>query len=120
MQNVVKQSDPPMDVFTVTKKITNSSCLAELESMRLLEKDSTAIHLDEYYLEGARNYHKLTEDRFVREHPAAFQLIESYAEQQNIIYDYIFYARPDLYWLTLTLGGALVSSFARWGRSVWL
>ncbi len=52
MQNVVKQLDPPMDVFTFTKKITNSSCLAELESMRLLELDSTVCRFDENYLEG--------------------------------------------------------------------
>jgi hypothetical protein len=98
IQNVVKQSDPPMDVFTFTKKITNSSCLAELESMRLLELDSTVCHFDENYREGERQNAISTEDRFVRQHTEAFQLIESYAEQLNIDYDFIFYTRPDLFY----------------------
>jgi hypothetical protein len=98
MQNVVKQSEPPMDVFTFTKKITNSSCLADLESMRLLQLDSTVCRFDENYLEGQLNYLQITEDRFVRQHTEAFQLIESYAEQQSIKYEYIFYTRPDLFY----------------------
>jgi len=99
MQNVVKQSDPPMDVFVFTKNITNSSCLVDLESMRLLELDSTAIHFDENYLkEPTDDQRQITEDRFVRQQTAAFQMIESYAEQHNINYDYIFYTRPDLYY----------------------
>lgn len=96
MQNVVMQTDPPMDVFAFTENVTNSSCLINLESMRLLELDSTVRYLDDKYLAGQHQNSISTEDRFVRQHTGAFNLIESYAEQQNVRYDYIFYTRPDI------------------------
>jgi len=98
LQNVVKQSNPPMDVFVFTKNISNSSCLVELESMRLLEIDSTMIYFDDNYLEGEISALKNTEDRFVRQHTEAFQMIDDYAEQQNIKYEFVFFARPDIYY----------------------
>ena len=98
LQNVVKQTNPPMDLFVFTRKISNSSCLVDLESMRLLENDSTAIHLDENYLEGEHPIFKVTKDRFVRQHTETLQMIETFAEQQSINYDYVFYTRPDLYY----------------------
>lgn len=98
LQNVVNQSDPPMDIFTLTPKISNPSCLADLESVRMLEMDSTVIHFDENYvvLEG-RDIWKVTEDRLVRQQNETFQMIDNYAGQKNINYDFIFYTRPDLY-----------------------
>lgn len=98
MLNVVNQSNPPMDVFTFTPKITNPSCLADLESLHLLKMDSTVIHLDESYvvMEG-RDIWKVTEDRLIRQQNETLQMIDNYAAQNKINYDYIFFTRPDLY-----------------------
>lgn len=98
MQNVVNQSYPPMDVFTFAPRIANPSCRADLESLRLLETDSTVIHFDENYLvlEG-RDISNVTLDRLVRQQNETFQMIDNYATQQNINYEFIFYTRPDLY-----------------------
>lgn len=98
IQNVMMQADSPMDVFVFTRKNSNSSCLVDLEAIRLLENDSTVIHFDENFIEGEHHNYVSTEDRFVRQHNEALQMIDSYAEQQKIKYHYIFYTRPDLYY----------------------
>jgi hypothetical protein len=99
IQNVVKQSYPPMDVFVFTKNISDSSCLVDLESLRLLELDSTAIKIDTNHLDlNGRNIWKISEDRLVRQHTESFQMIDDYAEKENISYEFIFFTRPDLYY----------------------
>lgn len=80
LQNVVNQSNPPMDVFAFIPKVSNPLCLADMESMRLLEMDSTLIHLDESYivLEG-RDIWQVTEDRLVRQQNETLRMIDNYA-----------------------------------------
>ena len=80
IKNVVNQTDPPMDVFTSTEYIYDSSpCHIEKHSLDLLEKDSTAMRFHEIHKVNdtlARSYkmeEKATLDRFVFEQPALLQ-----------------------------------------------
>lgn len=105
IKNVVNQTDPPMDVFTSTEYIYDSSpCQIEKHSLDLLEKDSTAMRFHEIHKVNdtlARSYkmeEKATLDRFVFEQPALLQLMTDYSKLYNITYDYIFFTRPDLYY----------------------
>jgi len=99
IENVLHQTDPPMDVFTSTILMNNSSCFIEKHSQELLVKDSTAVRFHQLNDEVKKRSDKQkTQDRFVNEQSALLQLIEDYSKEHNITYDYIFYTRPDLYY----------------------
>ncbi len=99
MQNVVHQTNNTMDIFTFTNQVSDTSCLVESESVRLLEYDSAVIHFDKTHLDlQGKNIWKISEDRLVRQHTEAFQMIDDYSKQTNIKYDFIFFTRPDLYY----------------------
>ena len=96
IENVLHQTDPPMDVFTSTLLVDTSSCFLEQHSLELLKKDSTAVRF--HQVKKIKSREKQTLDRFVNEQSALLQLIEDYSKDHNITYDYIFYTRPDLYY----------------------
>jgi len=94
IQNVVNQTNPPMDVFVSTSSTT--SCSVDSFSSVLLELDSTAWRYHESIEHGNPDYQ--TRDRFYTEQMGVLKLIDDYSKQKNVTYDYIFYARPDLYY----------------------
>lgn len=96
LRNVVNQTDPPMDLF-VSTSFSNVSLFSGL-SGRLLEMDSTKFSFDEHYNVPIPDENGRTKDRFQREQVNVLQMIDDYAAEQNITYDYIFYARPDSYY----------------------
>ncbi len=111
IQNVLNQTDPPMDVFTSTESsLVNSSCPIEVHSLELLKRDSTTMHF--HQAKGTVKGHargdagtseeqlRKTKDRFLNEQNSLLTLMEDYAKHRGITYDYIFYTRPDLYYTT--------------------
>ena len=96
LRNVVNQTDPPMDVFVSTH--STNSCSVDWISAVLLEMDSRAWRYDELPSGISSDANVQTQDRFQREQGKLLQLIDDYAEQTNITYDYILYARPDLHY----------------------
>lgn len=110
IQNVLNQTDPPMDVFTSTESsMVNESCPIEVHSLELLKRDTTAMHFHQAkgILPGRRagagpRWEQLqkTQDRFINEQNSLLKLMEDYSKHHGITYDYIFYTRPDLYYTT--------------------
>ena len=97
IENVLHQTDPPMDVFTSTLLMNASSCLIEIHLLKLLEKDSTVLRFHQMD-DKAMSEHQKTQDRFINEQTALLTLIEDYSKDHGITYDYIFYTRPDHYY----------------------
>jgi hypothetical protein len=91
--NVVNQTDPPMDIFVSTQN-TNSCSVDKLSSV-LLEMDSKAWRYHDHYI---LDFRAQTLDRFQHEQGKLLQLIDNYAEEKNITYDFILYSRPDLHY----------------------
>ena len=98
MQNVIYQTDPPMDIFSSTEMVSNSSCHIEGLSLEHLEKDSSFLRFHSSWSNKPMSYKEKLVDRFVTEQTALWQLMEDYSKANNITYDYILYARPDLYY----------------------
>ena len=94
LRNIVSQTDPPMDVFVSTQ--STNSCSVDWLSAVLLEVDSRAWRYHDEL--PSIDVHVQTRDRFQREQGELLQLIDDYAEQTHITYDYIFYVRPDLHY----------------------
>lgn len=98
LRNVVNQTDPPMDIF-VSTAFSNDSLFSGL-SAELLDMDSKLLRFDEQYNISFADSSSRTKDRFQREQGALLQMIDDFTADQNITYDYIFYARPDTYYTT--------------------
>jgi hypothetical protein len=96
LRHVVHQTEPPMDLF-VSTAFSNNNLFGGLSS-RLLEMDSTKFRYDEEYTIPGTDEIARTQDRFQREQGGLLQMIDEYAMEQSITYDYIFYTRPDIYY----------------------
>ena len=92
--NVVNQTNPPMDIIVST---VQNSCSVDKLSSVLLEMDSKAWRYHDI-LEPILDNRAQTLDRFQQEQGKLLQLIDNYAEEKNITYDFILYSRPDLHY----------------------
>ena len=92
--NVVNQTNPPMDIIVST---VQNSCSVDKLSSVLLEMDSKALRYHDI-LEPILDNRAQTLDRFQQEQGKLLQLIDNYAKEKNITYDFILYTRPDLHY----------------------
>jgi STELLO glycosyltransferases len=98
-KNVLLQTDPPMDMFTYSFHHQNQSCHLDNLGLDILDRDSKMIHYDDAFVKYEATSREASYDRFVRQQVEHFQMLQQYQTKHNVTYDYVLYARPDLFFL---------------------
>jgi hypothetical protein len=95
-ENVVNQSNLPMDLFSYSFLHQDTECHIDTLGMHELSLDSTVMRFDDNFVKHGTLSTEAAYDRFVRQQIEHLEVIEMYAKEHNLKYDYIFYTRPDL------------------------
>lgn len=96
MRNIVHQTDPPMDVFTITFHHSDDNCHFDALGVDMLDRDSKSIMYDNVIVPKARNTMSSGYDRFARQPIDHWNLMETYQRENNVTYDYVVLTRPDM------------------------